>query len=362
MLKSVGIFILLFCVFTVIRISSFTKSPSDTAAGAIVMACGIFINGPMRNIHFIGGYQGEVAAIMLFLLWIFIGASFVNSIFQKSFSDKHLKIPIKRFAIGTWVAGTSVCGIAIYQRVTWLTTFAGLLFFANAILWVYYIRICVISYGKIFKDNLFNKVHGVLLLSTVSTQSIVVFGSTIFGNRYPALLSKIFILIGIIFYVIAFILILKRYLFNEDWSVEDDWQNTNCILHGAMSITGLASVVSGVINFKVVLGIWLWVLIWFLIVETIEVYRAWKRIIKYGFMAGIAAYDVTQWSRVFTFGMLYTFTMKFNLTDSKTPFLLNMQKFILQYGLWIVVCIITVEILLFFGNEFKNRFSEAKGD
>lgn len=154
----------------------------------------------------------------------------------------------------------------------------------------------------------------------------------------------------------AFVLIIKRYFFVKGWSITDDWQNTNCILHGAMSITGLAIVVSGAVNNNIILFIWLWILLWFIIVENIEILSAVKRVKKYGFVKGIAIYDVTQWSRIFTFGMLYTFTMKFNLTlpTLSNAFFLSLQYLILKSGTWVMVIILIIEGTLFFVYESKN--------
>jgi hypothetical protein len=200
-------------------------------------------------------------------------------------------------------------------------------------------------------------VNGVLLISTVGTQSTVILGNTVFGKGYPVLASRLFITLGILFYIFAFVLIIKRYFFTNDWNVEDDWQNTNCILHGAMSITGLASVVSKAVNYNMILVIWIWIIVWFAIVEIIELYRGCRRIKKYGFSNGIAVYDVTQWSRIFTFGMFYTFTMRLNLSmsDYSNNFLLSLQNFILKSGTWVMVIILVIEGILFFKSQSVKR-------
>lgn len=356
MLNSIIMLIILFFIFILIRTKFISPSPSDTPAGAIVMACGIFINGAMKNIYFLEKNASELFAMLLLLLWIFIWASFANSFIQNTFKEIHMKNPIKSFAIGTWVAGTSVCGIAVYQRLHALAFIAYFLFFTGAVIWLFYLFVFIRSYIIIFKSNLYDKVNGVLLISTVSTQSLVVLASTIFDKKYFIEASRFIISLGVILYIFAFILIFKRYFFTKRWNIEDDWQNTNCILHGAMSITGLASVSSGAVNSNLILVIWLWVMSWFVIVEAIEIIRAWKRIKLYGFVRGIAIYDVTQWSRIFTFGMLYTFTMRFNIASvTNNSTLINLRNLILQYGTWVMVCILVIEAILFFKIELTYR-------
>lgn len=357
MINLVVTLVLVFCIFYFIKARLLKPSPSDTPAGAIVMACGIFINGAMKNIPLLDKGAGRISAAMLLLLWIFIAASFINTYIQKSFKERHLKNPIKSFAIGTWVAGTSVCGIAVFQRLPELSILPKAMFFLNILLWLFYATVLIRSYKTIYKNNLLNKVHGVVLLATVSTQSLVVLGCTVFGERFPSLLSQGLISLGIVFYIVGFIFIIKRYFFDSSWNVEEDWQNTNCILHGAMSITGLASVVSKAVNYSLVLLIWIWILLWLLIVEGIEVYRAFKRIKKYGFAGGLAVYDITQWARIFTFGMFYTFTMRLNLKLSalSNHFMFNVQGIVLTYGTWVMVFILILEGLLFFSCNRRNK-------
>lgn len=354
-------FFILLLTFLIINKMLLNPSPSDTPAGAIVMACGIFINGAMKNIKFLEKNFSSLSAMLLLLLWIFIWFSFLKSFLNGTYKELHLKNPIKSFAIGTWVAGTSVTGIAVFQRFQQFKFIAYFLFFLNIAIWVFYLGALIRGYNAIFKNKLQNKVNGVLLISTVSTQSIVVLAGTIFDSSHLILESRAFIFLGILFYIFAFVLIIKRYLFNI-WNIEDDWYNTNCILHGAMSITGLASVVSTAISGKMILIIWLWVLVWFVIVETIEITRALKRVKKYGFIKGIAVYDVTQWSRIFTFGMLYTFTMRFNLKSAgvSNELLFNIKSFILQSGTWVMVIILLIEGILFFTYERKNSTYTSK--
>lgn len=357
MINNTLILILIFCIYFFIRKYVLKPSPADTPAGAIVMACGIFINGAMKNIKFLDNNISSLSAILLLLLWIFIWTSFLLSLIKGNIIELHLKNPIKSFAIGTWVAGTSVCGISVYQRLQGFTFISYILLYIAFIIWLFYIGIIIKGYKSIFLSGLSNKVNGVLLISTVSTQSLVVLCSTIFNKTHLVYFSRFMIILGVIFYVIAFVLIIKRYFFIKGWTVEDDWYNTNCILHGAMSITGLASVTSGAIDSKLILIIWLWVLTWFLVVETIEIIRAFKRIQKYGFTKGIAVYDVTQWSRIFTFGMLYAFTMRFDLKHLylSNNFFLTIQGIILKYGTIVMVLVLIIEGILFFKYESRKE-------
>jgi hypothetical protein len=356
MFNYVLLFVVLLCICFTFKKYILKPSPFDTPAGAIVMASGVFINGAMKNIGFLEKNLSVPSAMLLLLLWIFIWSSFANTLIKGSFYEMHLKNPVKSFAIGTWVAGTSICGIAVYQRLPGFFGLSYFLFCIGAVIWLFYLVVITRGYKSIFSKGMQGKVHGILLISTVSTQSLVVLWSTIFNKGRLIEASRVMIGLGVIFYFFAFVFIVKRYFFTKSWSIEDDWQNTNCILHGAMSITGLASVTSGAISSSLILLIWLWVLIWFVIVEIIEIVRIFKRIRKYGFIRGIAVYDVTQWSRIFTFGMLYAFTMRFDLYHAvfSNNILLALHSVILKYGTIVMVLILIVEGILFFKYELYN--------
>ncbi len=191
-----------------------------------------------------------------------------------------------------------------------------------------------------------------LFLSTVSTQSLVIVWKAAFGSSfYYRLFSPWIILFGVFFYLVSFFLIVRRYAREgSDIDLDKGWFNTNCIIHGAMSITGLASAVCGVISANIILLVWLWVIFWFVIVESVEIARAVKRTRLYGFTDALLSYDPTQWSRNFTFGMLYAFTLNFDLTKSVAAdsFLQSLHSAVLLYFAWIVLLFLLIEIVVFF--------------
>src|SRR5690625_8044484 len=58
---------------------------------------------------------------------------------------------------------------------------------------------------------------------------------------------------------------------------------------------------------------WLVVFLLVILIESTEVVRAISRIRLYGWNEGIFHYLITQWSRNFTFGMFYAFTIVFHI-------------------------------------------------
>lgn len=333
-----------------------------TASGAIVMAFGIFVNGALYQFPVIDQGIGKDLTLFLFLVWLFITASFIKSYRRGTFKQDHWNHPITSFALGTWIAGTSVMGVAMYQRFPETRILIYAIAVANVVLWVLFIKHCIDNLKTIMVSReLRPKVHGVLLLATVSTQSIVVLFSSMFTHPILAVLSRGMIIFGVALYAVGFILIVNRYMRIREWTMADEWQNTNCIIHGAMSITGLASAVSGAVFPDWTLLIWIWVLLWFTIVEIIELIRGFVRIKLYGVTQGIGTYHVSQWSRNFTFGMLYAFTLNFDL--SHTVFADNLaalaiHTFILDYGGWIVLALLLNEWLLHVKANLKDSMGE----
>jgi hypothetical protein len=198
-------------------------------------------------------------------------------------------------------------------------------------------------------------VHGVILLSTVAAESVLIFFNALWNSVLPHAFTETLLFVGAFFYMTGLSLIIARYfskIRGLDWA--NQWTNTNCIMHGAMSITGLAGVLSHTISSKAAVGIWVWVLVWFAVVEGCEITRAVYRIKKLGLSGAIGKYDVSQWARNFTFGMFFAFTM--NLTVPAGSFLSGLQKFVLTYGAWVVLILFVNELFLLLA---KNRTQHA---
>lgn len=83
----------------------------------------------------------------------------------------------------------------------------------------------------------------------------------------------------------------------------------------------------------------------------LEVYRFFKRIKRFGMKEGVLTYDVTQWSRIFTFGMFYTFTF---LMNSNSLVISLIQNKIILIGIWTIFILVIIEILLGFQFIFET--------
>ncbi len=312
---------------------------------AVVMAIGIVTQGVMLN--YFGpngiGIYGKILSIINLALWMSFATSFFMTSVRKKFRQFHFSDIINRFGMGTWIAGTSICGILIHRQFFGWAFVVEVLLYVNFVLWLVYLCVCMISIRDIYKYDLMEKVNGIILLTTVSTQSLVLLMNTVYAET-PEFINISMIAIGVCFYFMAAFLVTKRHIRSRaSFSVDEDWNNTNCILHGALSITGLACLFSTNVNEQIILCIWICAFTVFILVELVEIYRLIIRIRNHGIRMGILVYDVSQWSRIFTFGMFYTFSF---ILDSQFVFQQVVQNIIVNSGLWFILVLTVMEIML----------------
>lgn len=351
------VFITLLMLCIIIKFFLFHRKPAPTAAGAIVMAIGIFEYDAFNNFFLFNTAGKKYIAFLLAIIWLFIISSYAKSLFNHSLRKMHFQNEIKSFAIGTWVAGTSVCSTIIYNQFSELQVVSKIIMIANGLFWAYFIYICIRNFKKLMKKDFFINAHGIILLSTVSTQSLVVGFTNIFrDNYYIHMINECLFFLGVGFYILSLMIIINRYFTSyKTLDIKVDWYNTNCVIHGAMSITGLAGVISHTIPANVTILMWYWVLAWFILIEFIEIYRACVRLNQMGLINGLLKYDVSQWTRNFTFGMLFAFTLKLP-TNEMPQFFIIIHQFILHYGVVVVLVLLLCEMILFLKENMTLKY------
>ncbi len=316
----------------------------STTSGATVMAMGIMLIGMIQKSPLYTPFIGYLAVTLLFCLYGAIIAFISTDVVKKTFYDNHAKNPINSFAIGTWVASTSVVCLNLHYYFSSLVIPVIVFYCIGFIIWIWYLWIITRNFSIIMKKlvNLTN-LHGVILLSCVSTQSLVIAGARIFGEKFSLKLELGMLGIGLLFYVIGMVFIIKCYWKDSFIVTLQNWKNTNCIIHGALSITGLAACITMQFLNQWLIYFWLVVTFVFIIVECFELVRMTLRIKQLGIINGLFVYHPTQWARNFTFGMYINFTMhlpKVNMFE-------NARFIIVEIGIYIVVLLFAVEVLIF---------------
>ncbi|WP_175614866.1 hypothetical protein [Piscibacillus halophilus] len=324
----------------------------DPAAGAIIMANGIFLYGGVQAFPIIDQNLGKLLSILLFLAWLVIYWRLSVQFFQKDFLRPFLNNPIQSFTIGTWIAGVSVlCNVLLKYYPAALPFLQGMAV-TNVLLWAVFLVTMIKSFKKLLTKQT-KTLHGVILLSTVGTQSIVILLKNLF-NWIPIMFVEVLVFLGIGFYVLGIYLLTRRYVLTH-WTLIEDWKNTNCIIHGALSITGLAMVTAQLMTTSFMVGFWLFVLTLVILVEGIELARAYQRVKKLGFSQGIWTYHISQWSRNFTFGMFFAFTVALNESSAyQLPKgLIQFQDILLPLWAKIVLLSLVLQIWLYAQTQIK---------
>jgi hypothetical protein len=195
-----------------------------------------------------------------------------------------------------------------------------------------------------------------VLLPCVATQSIVISGYNVFGPTFPTSYANILLIMGFLLYLIGLGLIVFRYLYIRSTDLTESWTNPNCIVHVAMSITGVSFTLSHSGAYFIMDVLWLVTFTLFLIVEMIEIFRASQRVKQLGWKQGLFVYSPIQWARIFTFGMFLFFTERILLGNhSQIAFL---QKGIFLLLPTLIVILILIEVFLFSAKIYQNMTSK----
>jgi hypothetical protein len=333
---------------------------APTASGGIVMAIGIAAIAALPNARPSSALLQQALGLFLIALWAFLAAAYAAAWREGGFA-RHTSPPVGRFAIGTWVAATAVlCRLVTLRFPEW-RWLSALLANIALLLWLWFLPAMLSGFRAIAAGAARVKATGIVLLSTVSTQSLAIVLLSLFREgRLVFALVLALVVLGYGLYGLAASLVVERYWRDKGWRLADDWDNSNCILHGAMSISGLAAVLGGVFPPIVPLVTWIYAAIAFLLVEAIEVARLSQRLHLYGLFRGVLAYDVSQWSRNFTFGMFYAFTLAFmrHLPQAAVPSLVRYaQAAVAGFGQYVVLALLAAEIAIFAASLCHKRLS-----
>ena len=325
-------------------------APTPTAAGSAVMAIGICGLSALPQVA--GGLAAAIQplAFGLCVLWGCIAASYAAAYLEGAFAA-HVEPPVGRFAIGTWVAGTAMLLRLLLLGAQEWRLLAVLLGLLAAAVWLWFLTVAAKALRAVGEWSSRALVSSVVLLATVSTQSLALAAYDLAPE--PQLLrwaALCLIALGTAFYVVGVALVLRSHIRSKGWTLSDDWDSTNCILHGAMSITGLAVVLWQAAPTSAALALWLYVLCVFVAVEAAELARLRVRVQRYGWRRGVFTYGVAQWSRIFTFGMFHAFTVALAQQPDGSgglAWVAAAQSAILACGPYVVLGLLVIEVALY---------------
>ena len=349
------LFIMALVLAMVVRRTGY-KPVISTVAGAPLMSMGIALKSVVF-VFFPSANSTVLYVIILGAFWILI--HYVFDLFQKDFYLLHVKDPISSFSIGTWIASVSIILILLSDTNT--SNSMKVLFYINLTFWFVYIGLVIRNYLYIFTNlqKYIHQIHGGLLLTCVSTQSIVISGYHVFDSADWTSRANTLLIIGSLFYTLNFLLIVFRYASASDRDLTVNWINTNCILHGALSITGVALTFSHPAASSLMYIVWILSFMFFVIIEMIEILWAFQRIRKLGWRQGVLVYSPTQWARVFTFGMFLFFTER--IPASQHPWIDVLAQPLQLFLPAVIVLLIVVEVALMVVHIYRKFRADRTG-
>ncbi len=283
----------------------------------------------------------------MLVIGAFIARSYIESWLRGTF-HRFTDVPIDGFAIGTWVAALSLLAQVVLLSVPAWRTFAIVLGVLSLVVWIWFLSVVVFAFRAILLKPEGQQVTGRILLSTVATQSIAILAVKLYPGKWPVSALAALLILGYVFYALGTGLVIQRYLHQRRLNLADDWDNTNCILHGAMSISGLAGILTGVLPGPLIAANWIWAAAMLVVVEIIELARVRSRVDRDGWRQGLFTYFVSQWARNFTFGMFYAFTL--HLPPSAwhaVPAIGSIRTPIFEHGQYVVLALLLIEIGLY---------------
>ena len=313
------------------------------------MAGGIFTAVSLQHIPR-GPLLTTPLAAALGLSWLVV-AWLVSREAVRDGLRRHTGPLVGSFAIGTWVAASAIVvrmAMLAAPDARWL---AEALFAATVGLWLWFAPQAVRNLLRIARSPPSEvRPNGVILLTTVATQAVALPAMRLFPDAAPVReIAHALLALGLACYLAGAVLICRRYIAGPRWRLATDWDNTNCILHGALSISGFAAVVSGAVGTALLAAYWGLTLAVFAIVEAFELARLAARVRAFGWREGVLVYDVSQWARNFTFGMFYAFTAALAGSAGSMEALGALAPAadaILRFGQYVVLLLLLVELAL----------------
>lgn len=340
-------FFILFFISGLIH-RAYKKEPrTQTADASIVMAIGIFSFDALPRIPFIPEVIKQFIILELLVICFYLIMSYREQ-YRDGYLSRSIQLKKNQFGVGTWVAGSSLLAVLLLQTIPCFHFIAWGCALIAVLIWLVYAPCSCINLARLVVK--LDRVNiGIILLPTVSTQAIALLCYSLFSTL-PPLLYQTLIHLGYILYLTGFFLI-ARYLFSLSCKrLILGWNSTNSILHGALSISGLAATTTAALNDKLIIGTWFITTSLFFLVESIALVKSIYRFKASGFIRGLFVYDATQWARVFTFGMYYTFNL--NLITHHV-YVNDLIRMIIDYGQYGVLALLLFELMNYLWHQFK---------
>lgn len=175
------------------------------ASAAIMMAIGIFLLSAIEVFPTVDAMLGKGFALLLCLIavvvYLLLFLRYGNWTAFQALNSHSLLV----FTMGTWIARLAVLGNVLHKYFPTVLWFIQMIAFANSSLLIVFILIAAYHFSRLWREEGLAAVHGVVLLSTVSVQTVVILWQPTWDM--PIFLAGLFILLGLVFDLSGILLI-----------------------------------------------------------------------------------------------------------------------------------------------------------
>ncbi|WP_142953506.1 hypothetical protein [Bacillus sp. es.034] len=139
------------------------------------MAIGIFLYASIDAFTWVNHITAKTMSVSLIVLAAIIYKSLMKQLLNKSDRSLLLAKPVPSFVIGSWIAGVSVLSNVAVKYFPDMSEAVQVVMLFNTVMWLGFMASCVYQFKELVKRPTAYSTHGVVLLSTFATQSVVIF-------------------------------------------------------------------------------------------------------------------------------------------------------------------------------------------
>lgn len=275
-------------------------------SGDVVMAFAIVGIAVLPSLGGLAVQLTAPYAALVVLLWLIGVARLVRATLRGDVAVA-LRAPLGRFALGTWVAASASTAVLLHRVWPQAQFPVRALLLVAVVIWLVLALEAARALPRLARQGQHrgDGASGLTLLFTVSTQSLVLAGDA--AGWLPRAMAAVLVVLGMLAYVGSLAFMVEAYVRKRDHHIAQHAATTHCIVHGAVSITGVALATSGLVGGVALESVWWCAAALFIAVESAEILRLRAELRRRGLHL-FTRYRVSQWVRVFTFGMFVAFT------------------------------------------------------
>lgn len=332
-------FLLLLLITHLIYLRFFTAKVPTIASGSIIMALAAFSLDSLQQLGF-PYFLLLYVALEILIIGLYLGLCLIQIILE---DELYLQKISYELALGTWIVGISLIVLLLNQVDRTLIGFVALLSVIAFSLFAYYLLIIYKWLRTFFGNSVQLQATGLVLIPALSVQAMTLLLSELFHEELPTLVYEIFISFGLVLYLIGLIFLIRYFAFARKNRIVLSWVNENSLIHGVLSLTGIAMI--NALNFPDWSIYYLWYLTFtvFLTLAVISCLRLSARFKYKKYEDAIGIYHNSQWYRVFSFAAFYTFSISAYEYEYSSDALI---AFIASYGQYIVAIVMLFQLFL----------------